>query len=38
MSARDCVIVNDWESVVDNDQTELLDPIKDGVIGRDQRP
>jgi ornithine cyclodeaminase/alanine dehydrogenase-like protein (mu-crystallin family) len=30
------VVVNDWESVVDNDQTELLDPIKDGVIGRDQ--
>jgi ornithine cyclodeaminase/alanine dehydrogenase-like protein (mu-crystallin family) len=30
------VIVNDWESVVDNDQTELLDPIKDGVIRRDQ--
>ena len=30
------VIVNDWESVVDNDQTELLDPLKDGVIRRDQ--
>jgi alanine dehydrogenase len=30
------VIVNDWESVVDNDQTELLDPIKDGVIRQDQ--
>ena len=30
-----CVIVNDWESVIDNDQTELLDPIKDGIIGRD---
>lgn len=30
-----CVIVNDWESVIDNDQTELLDPIKDGVIGRE---
>jgi ornithine cyclodeaminase/alanine dehydrogenase-like protein (mu-crystallin family) len=30
------IIVNDWESVIDNDQTELLDPIKDGVIGRDQ--
>lgn len=29
-----CVIVNDWESVVDNEQTELLDPIKDGVIDR----
>jgi alanine dehydrogenase len=31
-----CVIVNDWGSVVDNDQTELLDPIKDGIIGRDR--
>jgi alanine dehydrogenase len=30
------VIVNDWESVIENDQTELLDPIKDGVIGREQ--
>jgi alanine dehydrogenase len=30
------VIVNDWESVVDNDQTELLDPIKHGVIRQDQ--
>jgi ornithine cyclodeaminase/alanine dehydrogenase-like protein (mu-crystallin family) len=30
------VIVNDWESVVDNDQTELLDPIKEGVIRQDQ--
>ena len=30
------VIINDWESVVDNDQTELLDPIKDGVISRKQ--
>ncbi len=30
------VIVNDWETVVDNDQTELLDPIKDGVIRQDQ--
>jgi ornithine cyclodeaminase/alanine dehydrogenase-like protein (mu-crystallin family) len=30
------VIVNDWESVIENDQTELLDPIKDGVIGRQQ--
>ena len=36
MNARDRVIVNDWESVIDNDQTELLDPIKDGVIGRDR--
>ena len=30
------VIVNDWESVIENDQTELLDPIKDGVISREQ--
>ncbi len=32
----DTVIINDWESVIENDQTELLDPIKDGVIRRDQ--
>ena len=30
------VIVNDWESVIENNQTELLDPIKDGVISREQ--
>jgi ornithine cyclodeaminase/alanine dehydrogenase-like protein (mu-crystallin family) len=30
------IVVNDWESVVDNDQTELLDPIKEGVIRHDQ--
>ncbi len=30
-----CVIVNDWESVIDNDQTELLEPIESGIIGRD---
>lgn len=30
------VIVNDWESVIDNDQSELLDPLKDGVIRKDQ--
>jgi ornithine cyclodeaminase/alanine dehydrogenase-like protein (mu-crystallin family) len=30
------VIVNDWESVIENDQTELLDPIKDGVIRLEQ--
>src|SRR5258706_9581306 len=30
------VIVNDWESVIENDQTQLLDPIKDGVIRREQ--
>jgi ornithine cyclodeaminase/alanine dehydrogenase-like protein (mu-crystallin family) len=30
------IIVNDWETVVDNEQTELLDPIKEGVIRDDQ--
>jgi ornithine cyclodeaminase/alanine dehydrogenase-like protein (mu-crystallin family) len=30
------IIVNDWESVIDNDQTELLDPLKDGVLTREQ--
>jgi alanine dehydrogenase len=30
------VIVNDWESVIDNDQTELLDPLKEGMIREDQ--
>jgi ornithine cyclodeaminase/alanine dehydrogenase-like protein (mu-crystallin family) len=30
------IIVNDWESVVDNDQTELLDPLKAGAIREDQ--
>jgi alanine dehydrogenase len=30
------VIINDWESVIENDQTELLNPIKEGVIRRDQ--
>jgi alanine dehydrogenase len=30
------VIVNDWESVIDNDQTELLDPLKEGVIRKEQ--
>jgi alanine dehydrogenase len=30
------VIVNDWESVIDNDQTELLDPIDQGAIRRDE--
>ena len=29
------VIINDWESVIDNDQTELLEPIETGVISRD---
>jgi alanine dehydrogenase len=30
------IIVNDWETVVDNDQTELLEPIKEGVVRQDQ--
>jgi alanine dehydrogenase len=30
------IIVNDWESVIDNDQTELLDPLSEGVIRQDQ--
>jgi ornithine cyclodeaminase/alanine dehydrogenase-like protein (mu-crystallin family) len=30
------VVVNDWESVVDNDQTELLDPIREGVIAQER--
>ncbi len=30
------IIVNDWESVIENDQTELLDPLRDGVIRRGQ--
>jgi alanine dehydrogenase len=30
------VIINDWESVIDNDQTELLDPLKEGVIRKEQ--
>jgi ornithine cyclodeaminase/alanine dehydrogenase-like protein (mu-crystallin family) len=30
------VIVNDWESVIDNDQSELLDPLNEGVIRREQ--
>lgn len=28
------IIVNDWESVVDNDQTELLQPIESGIVDR----
>ena len=28
------IIVNDWESVVDNDQSELLDPIESGLVDR----
>jgi alanine dehydrogenase len=30
------VIINDWESVIDNDQTELTDPLRDGVIRKEQ--
>jgi ornithine cyclodeaminase/alanine dehydrogenase-like protein (mu-crystallin family) len=30
------IVINDWESVVDNEQTELLDPLKKGAIRRDQ--
>jgi alanine dehydrogenase len=30
------VIINDWESVIDNDQTELLDPLKEGAIHKEQ--
>ncbi len=29
------VIIHDWESVIDNGQTELLEPIEAGVISRD---
>jgi ornithine cyclodeaminase/alanine dehydrogenase-like protein (mu-crystallin family) len=30
------VVVNDWESVIDNDQTELLEPLEAGLITREQ--
>ena len=30
------VIINDWESVIDNDQTELLEPLEAGVIRKEQ--
>jgi len=30
------VIVNDWESVIDNDQSELLEPLAAGALRRDQ--
>jgi alanine dehydrogenase len=30
------IVVNDWESVIDNDQTELLDPLGEGAIRREQ--
>ena len=30
------IVVNDWESVIENGQTELLDPIAEGVIPRER--
>ena len=30
------IIINDWESVIDNDQTELLEPLEDGIVIREQ--
>ena len=30
------VVINDWESVVDNDQTELLDPLSRGVLRKEE--
>lgn len=30
------IVVNDWESVIDNDQTELLEPMAEGMFTRDQ--
>ncbi len=30
------IIINDWESVIDNDQTELLEPLEHGVIRKEQ--
>lgn len=30
------IVVNDWESVIDNDQTELLEPLEAGIIERGQ--
>lgn len=30
------IIINDWESVIDNDQTELLEPLEQGVIRKEQ--
>jgi alanine dehydrogenase len=29
------VVINDWESVVDNDQTELLEPLEAGAVARE---
>lgn len=31
-----CVVVNDWESVIENKQTELTDLIDDGTVPRDK--
>lgn len=30
------LVVNDWESVIENDQTELLEPLEAGLISRDR--
>jgi ornithine cyclodeaminase/alanine dehydrogenase-like protein (mu-crystallin family) len=30
------IVVNDWASVVANEQTELLDPIGKGIVDRDR--
>lgn len=30
------IVVNDWESVVSNDQTELLEPLAAGIVTREQ--
>jgi ornithine cyclodeaminase/alanine dehydrogenase-like protein (mu-crystallin family) len=30
------IIINDWESVVDNDQTELTEPLAQGLIRKEQ--
>lgn len=30
------IVINDWESVVDNDQTELLNPLANGAVQRDE--
>lgn len=35
ISRAGTIIVNDWESVVDNDQTELLSLVENGTVARD---
>jgi ornithine cyclodeaminase/alanine dehydrogenase-like protein (mu-crystallin family) len=30
------IVINDWESVIDNDQTELTEPLAQGVIRKEQ--